>query len=345
MDWERYERQLTLPHFGLEGQERLQQARVLVIGAGGLGCPVLQYLAAAGVGFIRVMDADVVSASNLHRQILFTPNDIGQPKATVARTRLLAQNPDIEIEAISEAFTPENGPRYAVDVDLVLDGSDNFATRYAADDVCAALGKPLVFAAVFQWEGQVAVFHWPQHLPSLEGPGGGNPLPSYRSLFPTPPSDTRDCATGGVLGVLPGVMGTLMAAEAIKVLTGTGTPLAGKLLVINLLNGRYQTLKLGASPTPNPSQERRPVVPAAILPTPNPSEEGRYILDVREPDERTSPLADNAIGIPFGELAARLNELDPATAWHIVCASGTRAKVAAQLLARQGFVVTSGPAD
>ncbi|MFH1319905.1 MAG: molybdopterin-synthase adenylyltransferase MoeB [Bacteroidota bacterium] len=221
----RYSRHIIIPEIGLKGQEKLKQAKVLVIGAGGLGCPVLQYLTAAGVGNIGIVDFDVVDESNLHRQILFDTNDIGKSKVEVAKQKLIAQNPYMKFDVINSKLTKNNALDIIKDYHIVVDGSDNFPTRYLINDACMILGKPLVFGSIYKFEGQVSVFNYK----------GG---PTYRCLFPQPPKsqDAPSCSEIGVLGVLPGITGCFQANEVIKIITGIGKPLSGKLLVIDALS-------------------------------------------------------------------------------------------------------------
>ncbi|CAA6677842.1 MULTISPECIES: molybdopterin-synthase adenylyltransferase MoeB [unclassified Lentimonas] len=220
----RYQRHLTLPGFGETAQLQLKAARVLVIGAGGLGCPALQYLAAAGVGTLGIVDDDRVSRSNLQRQILYTDADVGQMKADVAAARLMAINPDINAVAHPTRLSVDNAIELISGYDVVLDGSDNFPTRYLVNDACVLASKPLVYGALYTFQGQASVFNYQ----------GG---PTYRCLFPVPPNpkDAPNCSEIGVLGVLPGMVGTIQATEVIKVLTGIGTPLSGKLLIFDAL--------------------------------------------------------------------------------------------------------------
>ena len=230
---QRYSRHYTLPGFGELGQQKLQAARVLVVGAGGLGCPVLQYLGAAGVGALGIIDHDHVDLSNLHRQVLYDMTDIGQSKAEVAARKLRQQNPDIEIHYQVEKVHPDNVAVLINTYDLIMDCTDNFASRYLLCDACRLLDKPLIFAAIYQYEGQVAVFN------VADDKGIKT---DYRHLFPTPPAplEAPDCTVAGVLGVLPGMIGTLQAAEAIKLLSGIGTVLRNKLMIINMLdNSNY----------------------------------------------------------------------------------------------------------
>lgn len=229
-EYQRYARHITIPEFGVEGQKKLKAAKVLVVGSGGLGSPLLLYLAAAGIGKIGIVDFDAVSDNNLQRQVLFTTNDIGLPKAATAKKKLSALNPFIDIEVYNEKLTSDNALEIIKDYDIVADGTDNFPTRYLVNDACVLLSKINVYAAIFRFEGQVAVFNCP--LP--DGTRSGN----YRHLFPEPPPPgmVPDCAEGGVLGVLPGIIGSIQASEVIKIITGIGKPLVGKLFIFDLAN-------------------------------------------------------------------------------------------------------------
>ncbi len=237
----RYSRQLSLKGFGPIAQEQLAKARVLVVGAGGLGCPALQYLAAAGLGEIGIVDDDTIDLSNLQRQVLYTTADVGKKKAAVAALRLLAINPEIKVTPYELRVDNGNALKLFNSYDIIVDGTDNFATRYLINDACVLLKKPLVFAAVFQYEGQLAVFN-------VAGVGGTST--NYRHLFSKPPSPDAapDCNAAGVLGVLPGIMGNMQAAEVIKLITGLGEPLVNKLLVFNLLSAQSYTLTINQHP-------------------------------------------------------------------------------------------------
>lgn len=234
--YERYRRQIILAGFGEEGQQKLQQASVLVIGAGGLGCPALQYLAAAGIGKLGVADDDVVSLNNLHRQVLYTTNDVGLSKAETAVKRLAEMNPDVQLVTHSFRLAAQNALGTIEPYNIVLDGTDNFATRYLVNDACVLLGKPLVYGAISQFEGQVAVFN--------EGENSVN----YRDLFPQPPrpGTVLSCAEAGVLGVLPGIIGTMQATEVIKLVTGIGKPLRNQLFTYNALTNESFVFALTA---------------------------------------------------------------------------------------------------
>ena len=236
--YNRYQRQMILKNFGEAGQQKLQQAKVLVVGAGGLGCPALQYLAAAGIGSIGIIDDDVVALSNLHRQILFTVYDIGLFKATCAAAVLQKSNPEINIIAYAERLTTQNAFSIMALYDIIIDGTDNFASRYLVNDACVLLHKTLVYGAVSQYEGQVAVFNFP-----------AKDAANYRDLFPHPPKENEimNCAEAGVLGVLPGIIGTMQANETIKLITGIGKPLINRMLTYNALNNQVYELELSAN--------------------------------------------------------------------------------------------------
>ncbi len=235
---ERYSRQLALSGFGIRGQEKLKGASVLVIGAGGLGCPVLLYLAAAGVGRIGIVDFDRVQESNLQRQILFTIADIGRNKAETAAERLLKLNPGITSQAYPVRLTPDNAADIISLYDIVVDGTDNFSTRYLINDACVVLKKPLVYGSILQYEGQLAVFNVPMNASDWSA--------NYRDIFPEPPDESEipNCAEAGVLGVLPGIIGCLMATEAVKLITGTGTPFINRLLLLDTLTLQMNAISI-----------------------------------------------------------------------------------------------------
>ncbi len=238
----RYARHLALPEFGRAGQEKAKQASVLVVGAGGLGSPMLLYLAAAGIGRIGIVDFDRVDETNLQRQVLYTMDDIGQPKAVVARRKLLALNPFIEVEVYEEQLTSDNALRIISQYGIVADGTDNFPTRYLVNDACVLAGKANVYASIFRFEGQVSVFNF-LHEDGSRGP-------NYRDLFPAPPPPelVPNCAEGGVLGVLPGIIGSMQANEVIKIATGTGEPLSGKLFLFDASSFTSRILKVRKNP-------------------------------------------------------------------------------------------------
>lgn len=233
----RYSRHLLIPEFGIEGQLRLRAAKVLVVGCGGLGSPILLYLAAAGVGTLGIIDSDLVDVSNLQRQVLYGTESVGNSKVEETDKRLQALNPHIQIEAYFEQLTSQNALKILANYDLVIDGSDNFPTRYLVNDACVLLNKPLVYGAIYRFEGQVAIFNY------QDGP-------NYRDLFPTPPPPelAPNCAEAGVLGVLPGIIGSLQANEAIKLLAGIGEPLTGKLFVMDALTLTTRIIRIPRLP-------------------------------------------------------------------------------------------------
>ncbi len=340
---ERYHRQVILKELGESGQQKLRSSKVLVAGAGGLGCPVLQYLAAAGVGTIGIIDHDTVSLSNLHRQVLFTTADVGQPKVTAAAGRLADMNPGIEVISYMHRLATHNALDILETFDVIVDATDNFPTRYLIGDACSLLAKPLVQGAVSRYEGQLAVFN-------CHTDPGKRPV-CYRDLFPLPPEngEIANCAEAGVLGVLPAIIGSLQAAEVIKLLTGIGESLAGKLQTYHMLRNEWFTWDI----TPNARAESHmPQTRSAFLETVYEAdcalngfeeidaagftrlcrEEDVVVIDVREHGEE--PLLDECahLRIPLSELQ---RSLDVSGVPNIitVCQSGKRSLVAARLLA------------
>lgn len=254
---ERYSRHLIIPEFNIEGQKKLKQAKVLVVGTGGLGAPLLQYLAAAGVGTLGIVDFDVVDDSNLQRQVLFSVKDVGRPKVEVAKERLEGLNPHITINTYNTQFTSANALDILKDYDLVADGTDNFPTRYLVNDASVLLGKPNVYASIFRFDGQVTVFNYEYK--------DGSRGPNYRDLYPTPPPPglVPSCAEGGVIGVLPGIVGSLQANEVIKVITGVGEPLVGRLFQFDALSFETRTFKFKKDED-NPLTGKNPTVTELI---------------------------------------------------------------------------------
>ncbi len=348
----RYSRHLLIPEVGLEGQRKLKASSALIIGTGGLGSPVALYLAAAGIGHIGLVDYDVVDSSNLQRQVIHGTSTVGKLKVESAKAKLLDLNPDIEVDVYNEPFTSGNAMRIAKDYDILLDGTDNFPTRYLTNDVAVFLGKPNVYASIYRFDGQVSVFY------AKEGP-------CYRCLFPEPPPPglVPSCAEGGVLGVLPGTIGTIQATEALKVLLGIGEPLIGKLLLYNALDMSFDFVKLKKNPNcrvcgPNadikelidyeefcgvPSHDHDEGSAGAgwDISAPELSERLKLnhlkLLDVREPHELEISAIPNAVNIPLGQLAARLSELDSAEDMVVFCKAGTRSARALELLVSAGF--------
>lgn len=345
-DFERYSRQIILPGFGTEAQQRLQQASVLVIGAGGLGCPALQYLAGAGVGRIGIMDGDAVSLTNLHRQLLFAESDIGKNKADAAAERLRIMNTGIQVTAMPYSITHTNACDLVAQYDLVLDASDNFATRYLVNDACVLMQKPFVYGAVSGYEGQVSFFNMP----------GTQTRFVYRDLFPDPPAahEVPSCAEAGVLGVLPGIIGTMQATEAIKYLAGIGNLLHGRLLTYNLLQMQWYEMEITKQAKPvidRASFEQEMDAAACDMEEDIPEismtallerkeREDIYILDVREKHEYPPiPFADAQV--PMSELKEKIDSL-PDRDLYIICHQGIRSLYAAQLIrARRGLTVYS----
>lgn len=362
MNKERYNRHISLSGFGLSAQQKLLDAKVLVIGAGGLGCPVLQYLTAAGVGVIGIADDDVVSLSNLQRQVLYTADDLGLPKVIQAAVRLGRQNPEITIRTHGVKVSTVNALELLSDYDVIVDGTDNFASRYLINDACYLLNKPLVFAAVYQYEGQLAVFN-------VEDDQGVKT--NYRDLFPEPPAaeDAPDCNSAGVLGVLPGMMGMMQATEVIKLIAGIGKPLLNEMLTYNALTAESYVVHIAADPaTPSRIPQGREAFQAmdyewlcAVPQREGSTIEGgidaagfeRYkqdeqavFLDVRETGEW--PPAEFAhIQIPLAQLKARLDGAGGGKAVDsrvlplmgeekkriiVFCQSGRRSLQAAQIL-------------
>ncbi len=340
----RYQKQILLPELGETGQRRLAEARVLVVGAGGLGCPALLYLAAAGVGCIGIVDFDVVEESNLHRQILFQAADVGRPKADVAAERLLALNPELRVEVFREAIHTENALDIIAGFDLVVDGSDNFPTRYLVNDACVLLGKPLVYGSVYRFEGQVGVFNVPEN--------GVNT--SYRDLFPEPPdpAEVADCNEAGVVGTVPGIIGTMQANEAIKIITGAGKPLYNRLLTWHsLYNSQYE---IEISPHPD-ARLHAPKTAAEFRETDydwfcqSASDafsqllaadfdafllaESPLVLDVRNPDEMPRVTEFEHLCIPLSELGRNLHRIEKNRSVVIFCQTGVRSITAANLVA------------
>ena len=342
---QRYSRHLILPEFNIEGQRKLKNAKVLVVGAGGLGCPMLMYLTAAGVGTIGVVDFDVVERSNLQRQVLFTEEDIGMSKAKTAVARLSKQNPDINFNILNTKLSSDNAFEIIKKYDVVADGTDNFPTRYLVNDACVLLNKPNVHGSIFRFEGQVSVFNYTDK--------NGVQGPQYRDIFPSPPPPglVPSCAEGGVLGVLPGIIGSMQANEIIKVLTGIGEPLAGKLFIFDALSFEMRTMKIRKNPDLmpitqlidyedfcNPSLEQSSVeeILAKELNAVINEDKNIQIIDVREP--REYELGNiGGISIPLSDLENRLNEISSNGKTVVVCRSGVRSQKAIQKLQKNGF--------
>ncbi|MCC6640983.1 MAG: molybdopterin-synthase adenylyltransferase MoeB [Deltaproteobacteria bacterium] len=348
----RFHRQMLLPGFGAEGQARLLASRVLIVGLGGLGCPAAQYLAAAGVGTLGIVDADHVEVSNLHRQILYGPADVGRPKVEVARDRILAINPDVKVALYAERLGSENARSILDDYDVIVDGSDNFPTRYLVSDACVLMRKPNVYGAIFRFDGQAAVFD-------------ASVGPCYRCLHPEPPGPGQapSCAEAGVLGVLPGLIAMVQATEALKLLSGVGESLAGRLLHYDALEMRFTEFLLardpecpacgerptvtelidyeafcGAGAAQAPGAGVREVTAAEVRALQQRGEEF-LLLDVREPLEAETARIVGARLVPLGQLEQRLGEIAAWKARHVVvhCHHGGRSARACELMQRHGF--------
>jgi adenylyltransferase/sulfurtransferase len=347
----RYSRHLLLPQVGMEGQRRLKAARVLLVGAGGLGSPAALYLAAAGVGTIGLVDFDVVDLTNLQRQILHGTADVGRPKLESAREAIRAINPHVHVEGYETRLTSGNAMEILRDYDVVVDGTDNFPTRYLSNDACVLLGKPNVYGSIFRFEGQASVFAMPDG-------------PCYRCLFrePPPPGMVPTCAEGGVLGVLPGLIGTVQATETLKLLLGAGEPLVGRLLLVDALRMHFRTLQLRRDPT-CPACGTREITAlidyeefcgitaahahAAERPVPEltPAQlaerrargESLELIDVREPHEWEIARIDGARLVPLGTLEGALGTLDREREVVVYCRGGTRSAEAARRLRDAGF--------
>ncbi len=350
----RYSRHLIIPEVGMEGQRKLKAARVLAIGAGGLGAPVALYLAAAGVGTLGIVDFDVVDFTNLQRQVIHGTSDVGRSKLVSAEETIREINPNVRVVPYAAKLSSENALEIFRDYDLVVDGTDNFPTRYLVNDACVLSGIPNVYASIFRFEGQASV---------LALPDG----PCYRCWYPEPPPPglVPSCAEGGVLGVLPGIMGTLQAMEAIKLILGIGQPLKNRVLLFDALQMRFRELKLRKSPDcpicgPNRTihelidyqefcgirgAESAPQAADDTMHTVTPSElkqeldSGKevFILDVREPHEYEICCLEGATLIPLGQVPARLEELNREHDIVVMCRSGARSGKAAQYLAQKGF--------
>ena len=348
----RYRRHLSLPDFGLEGQQKLLESKVLLIGAGGLGCPLALYLSAAGVGHLGLVDDDVVDASNLQRQVLYSTADVGRPKVEVARERILALNPDVDVQLYPVRLDSTNAMKIFEPYDVIVDGTDNFPTRYLSNDACVLLGKPNVYGSIFRFEGQVTVFD------SRTGP-------CYRCLFPSPPPPgaAPSCEEGGVLGVLPGIIAMLQATETVKLLAGIGSSLVGRLLLYDALSLEFSEFKLrkdpkcpacGEKPTVTelidyvgfcglPAREgEAPVVrgvSAFEVQVRRKRGEDFLLLDVRDRDEYDRARVEGSTLIPVGELGDRLDEIAEHRGGPVVvhCHHGPRSRRACELLIENGF--------
>ena len=348
----RYSRHLIMPEVGMEGQLKLKQAKVLLIGAGGLGAPLGLYLAAAGVGKLGLVDFDVVDFTNLQRQVIHSTSTVGKPKLDSARERLSGLNPHIEIATYETALSSQNALDLFRDYDIIADGTDNFPTRYLVNDACVLLGKPNVYGSIFRFEGQASVFA------TEDGP-------CYRCLYPEPPPPglVPSCAEGGVLGILPGLIGVVQATEVVKLIMGNGSSLVGRLLLYDALEMKFRELKLRKNPECpicGPNRTIHALIDynqfCGITPEPppppgltefelNPQDvkekidrrEEFYLLDVREPHEVQICTIPGSHLIPLGQVTARVNELNSADEIVVYCRSGKRSGQAVEFLKKAGF--------
>jgi adenylyltransferase/sulfurtransferase len=347
----RYSRHLIMPEVGMEGQQKLKAARVLCIGTGGLGSPLALYLAAAGVGTLGLVDFDVVDFTNLQRQVIHFSSDVGRPKLQSAKEKIAAINPYINVKTFETRLTSENALKIFEDFDIIVDGTDNFPTRFLVNDACVFTGKPNVYGSIFRFEGQASVFA------TKDGP-------CYRCLYPEPPPPglVPSCAEGGVLGILPGLVGLIQATEAIKLILGKGEPLIGRLLLVDALGMRFRELKLrknpdcvvcGKHPTVTKlidyeefcglrGQEQSvtntgiPEISVEELKRRLDAKDDLFVLDVREPHEYQI-CNINGYLIPLNDLPKRVNELDPSKDMVVHCRSGMRSAKAVEFLHQAGF--------
>ncbi|MEC9382066.1 MAG: molybdopterin-synthase adenylyltransferase MoeB [Thermodesulfobacteriota bacterium] len=339
----RYSRHLIMPEVGVKGQEKLADSKVLCIGAGGLGSPLALYLASAGIGTIGIVDFDVVDLSNLQRQILHAEDRVGELKVESAKKRLLELNSDINVNTYNIRLTSDNALDLFKDYDVIVDGTDNFATRYLVNDACVLLNKPNVYGSIFRFEGQATVFNYK----------GG---PHYRDLYPEPPPPgmVPSCAEGGVLGILPGIIGVIQATETVKILLDAGTTLSGRLLLYDSLQMSFREIKLRKSPdTPkitelidyeefcgmNTSEDNQGEVEINVedLKQIVESKQKITLLDVREPGEYEICNLDNSTLIPLGDLTSRVHELDTADDIIVYCHHGMRSLQATRILKGMGY--------
>ena len=347
---QRYSRHLILPEVGSEGQRKLKNARVLLIGTGGLGAPLGMYLAAAGVGTLGLVDFDVVDVTNLQRQVIHGTKDVGRLKLDSARDRIADVNPHVKVEGHPVRLSSENAMEILAEYDIVIDGTDNFPTRYLVNDACVLLGKPNVYGSIFRFDGQATVF-WAEHGPC------------YRCLYPEPPPPgmVPSCAEGGVIGILPGIIGCIQANEAVKLILGIGTPLVGRLLAFAALEMRFREFRLRKDPDcplcgENPTIDALidyeqfcgiPQAEAAVadIDEITPKElaarlsngSSPFVLDVRNPEEWSICHLEGATLIPLPELYVRLNELDATREIVVHCKSGARSARAVAQLKEAGF--------
>ena len=362
----RYSRHLILPEVKLEGQRKLKAASVLLIGTGGLGAPVSMYLVAGGIGRIGLVDFDVVDFSNLQRQVLFATSDVGQSKTEAAKARLEALNPHVQIDTYEDRLHADTALQIIENFDIVIDGTDNFPTRYCVNDACVLLNKPNVYGSIFRFEGQATVFD-PRPDATADGRG-----PCYRCLYPDPPPPgmVPSCAEGGVLGILPGIIGTIQATEAIKLILGEGKTLVGRLLRFNALDMEFKEFKLrrdlscpvcGENPTVTELIDYEqfcgirgeesttiirddgevPAISVQDLKAKLDLDENFVLIDVREPHEHQICNIPQADLIPLGQVPERMSEFDPTAEYLVHCKMGGRSAQAVELMRQAGLNATN----
>lgn len=319
----RYDRQIKLDEVGPMGQDKLRNAKVLIVGVGGLGCPAALYLVGAGVGKIGLMDHDRVDLTNLHRQVLFQESDVGKPKARAAKEYLSARNGDVVFEVIDEALNVSNALSIFKNYDIIMDGTDNFETKYLINDACVLSNKPWIYASIYKNEGQLSVFNYKNG-------------PSYRCLFPKTTRQNISCEATGVLGVLPGILGTLQAAEALKLILERGEVLSGKLKLFNMMLGTEQTINIKKRPEEIEAIQQNGIMPIKIECALK--NEQQWYLDVREVFEQPKPKGNNVIHIPLGDILSRYREIPEDKEVLVFCQSGKRSKNAVEILEKEfGF--------
>ncbi|OXA93248.1 HesA/MoeB/ThiF family protein [Flavobacterium hercynium] len=335
---DRYNRQMILPEIGEQGQDKLAQSKVLVIGAGGLGAAVLPYLAAAGVGEIGIIDHDVIEISNLHRQVIYKSDAVGAYKAEEAKLMLTALNPLVKVNSFTEKLAANNAIKLFENYDIIVDATDSIAIKYLINDACIVTNKPMVYGSIFRFQGQVSVFNYQNG-------------PTYRCLYPNENTEAQTCTDAGVIGITVGIIGMLQANEVLKMILGIGEVLSGKILVYNILNNEQQKYDFDKNETPAITQE---TFEKQYLKTEKLIEEIRFdlvldeidsdevlFLDVRNEDETPKIVLKNNIRIPLSDLENEINKLDKNKTIYVFCQSGVRSKTAAELLLKQQFKVKS----
>ncbi|WP_232778302.1 HesA/MoeB/ThiF family protein [Salegentibacter sediminis] len=319
----RYDRQIKLDEVGFSGQEKLKNSSVLIVGVGGLGCPAAQYLVGAGVGRIGLMDHDRVSLSNLHRQVLFDESDVGKSKAVVGKEKLQTLNSEVEIEDYQEALTIDNAETLFQQYDIIMDGTDNFETKYLINDACILTEKPWIYASIYKHEGQLSVFNYKNG-------------PSYRCLFPKTTQQNISCEATGVLGVTPGILGMLQATEVLKIILETGNVLSGKLKLINILSGTGEVMNIQQRPEEIEKIRNNGIIPVKI--ECELKDKSKTFLDIREVFEQPKVASENVIQIPLSKLDERIWEIPKEEEVLVFCKEGKRSKKLVDLLkAEYGF--------